>query len=384
MAVTVRDILNLPSFKNITILAGENSLDNVVSQVSIADSPVSDVDYLVSKEGDFYLSEFYFAKDSIQDMYSFLNTIINTKGSGLCLLDEYIKKLPDEIVEHCNNKHLPVFLISVDVPYALMIKEIMELIIADGQNMLLEKEITSIIEGTIDDKSKLKILRHLNPHFQNNIMAFYVFFNSNTEATITEVCNIFNRNVLSSGILYRKGVLGLVTCTESDLEQIDDKIQYYIDKLAPLSGIASVGISDTNNKLKDAAKAINQSLTAAEIGLSNNEKETIVKYHDLGTMRLLMLLSGQSELEEFSNSIIGTLIEYDKMTNSQIYTTMYAFYKNNYHYKKTAQSLFVHENTVRYRIEKAEEIIKSKSSADDFRETFSVALKCKNIIENYK
>ncbi|MDO4556173.1 MAG: PucR family transcriptional regulator ligand-binding domain-containing protein [Lachnospiraceae bacterium] len=384
MAVTVRDILNLPSFKNVSILAGEDGLNNIVSQVSIADSPISNVDYLVAKEGDFYLSEFYFAKDSVEDMYSYLNTIINTKGSGICLLDEYIQELPPEIIEHCNNKHLPVFLISVDVPYGLMIKEIMELIIADGQNMLLEKEITSIIEGTIDEKSKLQILNHLNPHFQNNIITFYIFFNGNAESTITEVCNIFNRNVLSSGILYRKGVLGLITCSESAQEQINATTQYYIDKLSHFKNIASIGISDTDNKLKDAAKAIKQSLTAAEIGLRNSENESIVKYHDLGIIRLLMLLSGQLELEEFSNNIIGALMDYDKTTNSQIYNTMYTFHKNGYHYKNTAKALFVHENTVRYRIDKAKEIICSKSAADDFRETFSIAIKCKNIIENYK
>lgn len=51
-------------------------------------------------------------------------------------------------------------------------------------------------------------------------------------------------------------------------------------------------------------------------------------------------------------------------------------------YKKTAQELFVHENTIRYRISKAEELIRAKSPADDFRETFSIAIKCKAITQH--
>lgn len=390
MAVTIRNILSLPSFQNAVLLSGKEGLDNIVSQVSISDSPITELDYVLSKKGDFYLSEFYFAKDRVEDMYRYLKALLETGSSGLCLIDEYIQSLPEEIISYCNQKKFPILLNSVNVPYSVMIREIMELIIADGQNMLLEKEITSMIEGMIDERGKMKILKSINAHFQNYITVFYVLFHSREECAVNMVCDIFERNVLCSAVPYKGGVLGLVSYGESEKTQVDAKLQYYAEQVEKVSGIAAAGISSRGCRLQDITKAIRQAQAAANAGLNSpaqracgsSEAAGLVHYEDLGILRLLMLLAGQPELEEFSQMILEPLQAYDRTTNSQIYETMCTFHKNKYHYKKTAQELFVHENTIRYRISKAEELIRAKSPADDFREAFSIAIKCKAIAEN--
>lgn len=379
MTITVHNIMNLPSFKNATVLAGHAGLDNVVSQVSIADSPLSEIDYEISRPGDFYLSEFYFAKDSLIDMLSYLNPILASSGSGICILDEYIQELPPGVINYCNEKKFPVILNSVNIPYAVMIREIMELIIADGQNTLLTNELTSIIDRTVDRKTQLHIMKQINPHFNNHITAFYVTLNDSGEA-IGNIRNFFDRDILSSGILYKKGVIGIVS--HSEPAKADSRIQYYIEKLRSYSGINSIGISDTAMNLGDASKALNQAIIAADI--ASHESDTVLHYRELGVMKLFMLLSGQPELEDFYNDIIGTLLEYDTAHNSRLYETMLTYHKCHYQYKDTAATLFVHENTIRYRIAKAQELITAKAPQDDFRETFSLALKCKAVIDKYK
>ncbi len=379
MAITVHTILNLPSFKNARILAGRESLDNVVTQVSISDSPLSEVDYELSSYGDFYLSEFYFAKDSVRDMVSYLNPIIKAGGSGICILDEYVKDLPKGIIDYCNEHSLPIILNSVSVPYAVMIREIMELIIADGQNTLLTQEITSIIDRTIDQKTQLQIMKQINPHFNNTITAFYVTL-SGDSSIAQDIRNFFDRDIFSSGILYKKGVIGIVS--HSDFTKANSQIQYYLDKLQSLDGIESIGISDAAIKLSEVSRALNQAIIAADLGY--NEQDTVVHYRNLGIMKLFMLLSGEPELEDFYNDIIGTLLEYDEKHNSQLFETMLAYHQCGYQFKKVAKQLFVHENTIRYRISKAQEIITEKAPRDDFRESFSLALKCKTVFDRYK
>ena len=379
MAITVYNILNLPSFKDATILAGQDALDNVVTQVSISDSPLTEVDYELASPGDFYLSEFYFAKDSVRDMVSYLNPILNTGGSGICILDEYVKGLPKGIIDYCNENNFPVILNSVNVPYAVMIREIMELIIADGQNTLLANELTSIIDSTIDQKTQLKIMKQINPHFNNTITAFYVTLNSSSNAA-QEICDFFDRDIFSSGILYKKGVVGIVSHQSS--EKAGTQIQYYLDKLQLYSDIESIGVSDPAIKLSDVSKALNQAIAASD--LTYHEQDIVIHYRNLGAMKLFMLLSGAPELEDFYNDIIGSLMEYDRRHNSQLYETMLVYHKCRYQHKEAAKELFVHENTIRYRIAKAQEIIEARAPRDDFRETFSMALKCKAVFDRYK
>ena len=114
------------------------------------------------RPGDFYLSEFYFAKDSEDKMIEYLDPIIRSGGSGICILDEFVKELPDSVINYCNENAFTVILNSVNIPYAVMIREIMEMIILDGQNTLLTNGVYSIIENTIDAKSQLRVMYQIN------------------------------------------------------------------------------------------------------------------------------------------------------------------------------------------------------------------------------
>ena len=54
---------------------------------------------------------------------------------------------------------------------------------------------------------------------------------------------------------------------------------------------------------------------------------------------------------------------------------MLTFVDNNMDFKETSKSLFVHENTIRYRINKIKEMIPYGRSEIDFYETISLASK---------
>ncbi len=385
MSITINDILSLPSFKDASVLAGAEFLGNEILQVSIADSPITELDYVVSQRGDFYLSGFYFAKDSTESMYEFLEALVVTNASGLCLLDEYINKLPGEIVTYCDHNRLPVLLVGADTPYATMIKEIMELIIFDGQNTLLSKKISSLISGTLDDRHKLTTLKEINPHFQSYISAVYILLPAGADsAKSTAITDFFNKRIDSFAMAYEGGLLGLITYSAfSRSALLDEKIDYYVGHIASVCPDAVVGVSRGNNKLPDAAASIRQAMAAAETGLGNrlNQKgnSNVVYYNNLGILKLLLLLSGHRELEDYYHEILDPVLSYDKNNGSQLFETMCEFLEQKKDCKAAAKKLFVHENTERYRVGKVKEILEALNTADDFCESFSIALKCRRI-----
>ena len=379
MAVTVSNILELPSFKNAVVLAGHSSLDTPVYQVSISDSPLTDVDDVISRPGDFYLSEFYFAKDSEEDMFAYLDPIIKAGGSGICIVDEFIKSLPHSVIDFCNENNFPVILNSVNIPYAVMIREIMEMIIMEGQNTLIANGVYSILNGTIDLHSQLRVMNNINPNFHSNITVFYVTL-KDPDKSPKDIRDFFNRDFSSSGVIFKNGVLGIISYKSAD--KADSQIKYYIEKLMEFNNIRSIGVSDPAVKINDVSKAFNQAIAAADF--SSDEEDIVFHYRNLGITKLFMLLAGNPELENFCSDIIGTLQDYDHNHNSQLFETMCIYRQCGYQHKDAAKLLFVHENTIRYRINKAKEIITEKAPRDDFRETFSIALKCKAILDRNK
>ena len=128
-----------------------------------------------------------------------------------------------------------------------------------------------------------------------------------------------------------------------------------------------------------AAASISQAIAAAETGFRSAEKTPVIYYNDLGVLKLLLLLAGQPELTDFYHEILDPIWEYDKKNSAQLFDTMCEFLEQKKDYKATAGKLFVHENTVRYRVDKVREMLESQNPADDFCEAFSIALKCRAV-----
>jgi len=57
-------------------------------------------------------------------------------------------------------------------------------------------------------------------------------------------------------------------------------------------------------------------------------------------------------------SILGQLINYDEQNKTELYNTLIIYLENNCNISLTAEKLFVHPNSVRYRINKIEKLLK--------------------------
>ncbi|MDN6289570.1 MAG: helix-turn-helix domain-containing protein, partial [Tetragenococcus koreensis] len=57
-------------------------------------------------------------------------------------------------------------------------------------------------------------------------------------------------------------------------------------------------------------------------------------------------------MEAIPNNLIKLWLE-----NSELFETLYTFFKNNRNYKKTSEVLFMHSKTARYRINKISDIL---------------------------
>lgn len=83
---------------------------------------------------------------------------------------------------------------------------------------------------------------------------------------------------------------------------------------------------------------------------------------------------------EFYREVFMPLKEYDEYYNSDIVNTVEVYLENKGDFKKTAQILHQHENTVRYRILKAKKLLDLENDHLKFIEQISLALKMEKII----
>lgn len=139
-----------------------------------------------------------------------------------------------------------------------------------------------------------------------------------------------------------------------------------------------LGVSNTFSNKEEFNYCARQSLSSYELSFVTKDK--VVFYKELNVYKLLYPMRDSRYLKEFYMEIFMPLKEYDEYYNSDIIHTVEMYLENNGDYKKTAQILHQHENTVRYRILKAKKLLDMENDHLKFIEQISLALKMDKII----
>lgn len=85
----------------------------------------------------------------------------------------------------------------------------------------------------------------------------------------------------------------------------------------------------------------------------------VVFYADLGLLRLLERNSTQADtqfIKDFYQEVMGNLVSYDRENHANLVETLRMYLMNNESVGAAAKALFVHENTLRMRIKRIEEL----------------------------
>ncbi len=98
-------------------------------------------------------------------------------------------------------------------------------------------------------------------------------------------------------------------------------------------------------------------------------------FGDLGIYRLLLQLEASPELRSFSDEMLGPLIEYDRTQGTNLLATLNAYFQHNANLAQTAQALYIHRNTLLYRLQRASEIGKFDLESAETRLAIQLALR---------
>lgn len=134
---------------------------------------------------------------------------------------------------------------------------------------------------------------------------------------------------------------------------------------------ARVGYGNRVNNLQDIAKSYQEAKMALEVGnIFYAEKETIA-YRYLGIGRLIYQLP-MTLCEMFIHEVFGD--EVPDVFQEETTTTIQKFFENNLNISETARQLYVHRNTLVYRLERLEKAIGLDIRKFDDAMTFKIAM----------
>lgn len=405
MGIRVKDIIKLESFKKMKLIGGKVGLDKNVDWVYVAEcfeNPFESVKWLYGGEIVFITGR------GIKEDEDLLENLIKGFGekniAGLIInIGPYIKHIPKKIIDLSDELKLPLF----ELPWEVRITEAsQEIYTAIAMSRVQENSISNFFNDLLFRKENIEG----NPvekasYFGYNLsgkcrvyivdidrFSEYIKLNNiKDESEISQVKiklmkiiqDTLERNNIRAPILYKNdSVIFLYRFQENRINDLDRALnQIKNNVLEEIKDISvSIGIGDYYNDLNK----MKQSLKEAELALKKIKitklKNSILEYKNMGVYQLLFSIEDNESLKNYCKNTLNPIIKYDNINNSQLVETLELYLDENCNITTTSEKLFLHRNTLRYRVKKIEELL--DLDLHDFNQCIKlkIALEVKKII----
>jgi sugar diacid utilization regulator len=155
------------------------------------------------------------------------------------------------------------------------------------------------------------------------------------------------------------------------------------DLEAGLPGFAfAVGRSTAGLTPAELRRAGNEAVLAANLAEAGREDRAVVAFEDTGAYRLLLRAMSEDprELQRFYSETLEPVVAYDEQYETDLVQTLETFLEADGNVAATAQRLYTHRHTVRYRLERVRELCGHDVGSTDGREKLGLGLKAMRVL----
>lgn len=373
MAICCRDLFQLKNFSKAKLLAGEKGLNREISWPYVRTTE-SISQWLYGEELIFVIYT-----DIRQDDNSFLSLIeecIDKKLSGIVVLidDKDIESIPKNVIDKANEHDFPIIV----MPWNIKLIDItQEILFKLEQKQEEKKNAKRFLESIIFSQDHLQEDIHALAEFYNiklrpfhyvcifkiqtpsNVSYDLEQINKHIIHSLEEVINIDNQTLIP--MEYANNLMFLIFSNdysegEKSVEAVEAVFNLINSKYLEVENSLSFSrIRESNSDIKISYKEAFKALSMIDI---YNRDLKIIKYKELGIIRWLVELSDIKEIQRYCYENLGPILEYDKKHGMDLMGTLKCYFQNNRHLLKTSQELFIHRNTLLYRLSTIKELLK--------------------------
>lgn len=360
MSITMRELLQVEELQSAVVLAGADGLDKAVCRIATIEKPFvdhPDYCYRVAQPHDVYFSMLYAFHDAKEKLHAELEFMRETKSSGLITYQKDVSALDSEFLKKANAYHIPIVAINNDVGLTELTYHIIDLIIQDGITQIRTANLENLLCRDAAESDYHRQITELTGVLEPFSQSVFVRTKENIPLNSFRIASEDFLLPLFDGMLY--------FINGKNEQHLNEKRSSFVHKLRSSSTSYRLGIGSIHES--DALKrTLQESLHA--FSFADFLKKNSCHYADLREYRLLLQLNGSDCLREWRDVFYVPLQESDLNAKLDLLHLMELYVKKDGDYTSISNELFIHESTVRYRLNKIYEILGLHSSTQFYAE----------------
>ncbi len=165
--------------------------------------------------------------------------------------------------------------------------------------------------------------------------------------------------------------------------QLKKSIRNMLEELEQQFGknLFHIGVGGAYPELKQVGKSFKEANNALSIIKKFKRKGPVLFFEDIGIHRILSMIENTEEIRDFCDDFLSKLKKSDPDNENVLLETLHAYLLSDCSIKETANQLFLHPNTVAYRIKKIKQIIDHDLDQPEFKMAYLFALESNALFE---
>lgn len=166
---------------------------------------------------------------------------------------------------------------------------------------------------------------------------------------------------------------------KENIEQLIYSDKIVLDTIINNNNI-SIGVSNNMKELSDFKVCYHNALHTIKLNIKTNNNSKIAFYSDFKIKKLFMH-NDIDYLKLYVDEVLGPLMYYSNSSNQGFMETLQVYIKSNGNWSYTKGALFIHGNTLTYRLKRIQEILDLKLNNYEDRLKIQLSLEILEILE---
>lgn len=301
------------------------------------------------------------------DLYKTIEKAISLKMSCALLLvgENYVTDIDDMVKDLAERNDFPLFTIPWDVPLVDFFEELGHAIsYLDDRKDIQDNLLAEIIFGNsvnvhnIERKCE-QMGRDISVLEQVFVMHLESLSNDEVRADAEILNDLFGEQEHPAIIsCYGDRIIGFMKDCTGERERIAGIFREFDAFLGrEHDGIRyTLNIGEKCGSLQELQKSFHETSKVNSILWHIGRHNEVVFHDQMGFYRFLMAYENHEPMQRFVDEILGEILEYDAKNHTQLIETMWTYFGSDCNLQKAADRLFSHKNTVKYRLQRIEQL----------------------------